>query len=126
MKILIPLISACIIAAACAGKDDSLVCSVAIESPDSIIMAETEISFSEGETVADVLKKITRREKIQAEVSGTGPTAYVRGIDNLYEFDMGPESGWLYYVNEVKPDAGCGMYKVQEGDFIRWVYIIEE
>ncbi len=35
---------------------------------------------------------------------------YVEGIGNLYEFDCGKESGWMYKVNGRFPNYGCSSY----------------
>lgn len=48
--------------------------------------------------------------------------AYVEGINNLYEFDCGQLSGWMYNVNGWFPNYGCSKYTVQDGDVINWVY----
>ena len=32
---------------------------------------------------------------------------YIEGINHLYEFDVGPESGWMYKVDEWFPNYGC-------------------
>jgi hypothetical protein len=61
-----------------------------------------------------VLKKITREKGIQMEVSGTASNIYEKGIDNIYEFDKGPLSGWLYTVNKEFPQKSCGAYKLSE------------
>lgn len=47
---------------------------------------------------------------------------YVEGINNLYEFDCGPESGWVYLVNGAAPGYGCSSYQVSDGDQISFLY----
>ena len=47
---------------------------------------------------------------------------YIEGIANLYEFDCGPLSGWMYAVNGAFPNYGCGTCKVKSGDRIQWIY----
>ena len=49
-------------------------------------------------------------------------SAYIEGIYNLYEFDVGDGSGWMYKVNDWFPNYGCSRYQVQQGDVICWVY----
>ena len=49
-------------------------------------------------------------------------SAYIEGINNLYEFDCGELSGWMYSVNDWYPNYGCSCYTVQPGDVICWVY----
>ena len=47
---------------------------------------------------------------------------YVEGIGNLYEFDCGSESGWMYKVNGWFPNYGCSSYTLSDGDVIVWCY----
>jgi len=47
---------------------------------------------------------------------------YIEGIGNLYEFDCGPESGWMYKVNGWFPNFGCSSYPLSDGDNIVWCY----
>ena len=49
-------------------------------------------------------------------------SAYIEGIYNLYEFDVGDGSGWMYKVNDWFPNYGCSRYQLQNGDVIEWVY----
>ena len=46
----------------------------------------------------------------------------VEGIHNLYEFDVGSLSGWMYSVNGWFPNYGCSRYALQNGDVVKWVY----
>ena len=52
-------------------------------------------------------------------------SAYIEGIGNLYEFDCGAESGWMYAVNGWFPNYGCSQYALQDGDTGTWVYTCE-
>ncbi len=47
---------------------------------------------------------------------------YIEGINNLYEFDGGETSGWMYAVNGWYPNYGCSRYLVKENDNITWNY----
>mgnify|MGYP000547412666 FL=1 len=47
---------------------------------------------------------------------------YIEGINNLYEYDCGRGSGWMYCVNGWYPNYGCSRYIVQPGDEIEWHY----
>ena len=49
-------------------------------------------------------------------------TAYIEGINNLYEFDVGELSGWEYCVNGIYPNFGCSGYKLENGDVVCWRY----
>lgn len=89
---------------------------------DGIIMPPMVVEFKEGEVVFDILKQVVRQYKIHMEYEGSKGTPYIEGISNLYEFDGGPLSGWMYCVNKVYPNYGCGEYKLKSGDVIEWNY----
>lgn len=87
-----------------------------------VILSPTTVEFRQGESVFDVLKRELQERHIQLEFSGLLGMQYVKGIHNLYEFDGGPDSGWMYCVNGWYPHYGCGQYQVQQGDAIEWNY----
>lgn len=89
------------------------------------ILKSTKVSIEEGDTVLDVLKKVTKQNRIQMEYRGSGATAYIEGIQNLYEFDKGPKSGWMYSVNGTFMKKGAGTTEVKPGDKIEWVYTLD-
>ena len=91
---------------------------------DGWILKETKVTFNEGQSVYDVLQSVLKEHGIHMEASFTPMynSAYVEGINNLYEFDCGELSGWMYSVNGWFPNYGCSRYQVQAGDVIKWVY----
>lgn len=91
---------------------------------DGVIYAEKEVVFYEGESVFNVLKRETKQNRIHFEFTNTPiyETAYVEGIANIYEFDCGELSGWMYKVNGVYPGYGCSRYKLSNKDKIEVVY----
>lgn len=92
---------------------------------DGTILATTKVEFIEGETVFELLKRITREEGIQMEFRhelAYSGGAYIEGINHLYEFDAGSGSGWMYKVNGWFPNYGCHSYKIKPGDAIVWCY----
>ncbi len=91
---------------------------------DGWILPATTVTFSKGESVHDVLKRICKDKGIHMESSYTPAynSAYVEGINQLYEFDCGELSGWMYNVNGWFPNYGCSKYTVSDGDVINWVY----
>ncbi len=91
---------------------------------DGVILPSTTVTFNEGESVFDVLQRICRENRIHMESSWTPMynSAYVEGIHNLYEFDVGSLSGWMYSVNGWFPNYGCSRYALQNGDVVKWVY----
>ena len=91
---------------------------------DGVILASTRVAFSEGESVFDVLQRVCRDNSIHMEYSWTAiyNSAYVEGIANLYEFDVGSGSGWMYKVNGWFPNYGCSRYQLKDGDVVCWEY----
>ena len=91
---------------------------------DGVILRATTVTFTEGESVYDVLERVCRDNGIQMEASWSGKygSAYVEGIANLYEFDVGSGSGWMYKVNGWFPNYGCSRYQLKNGDTVCWVY----
>ena len=85
------------------------------------ILDTTEFEIEDGDTVLDVLKMARDKFRLHMEYSG-GSGAYVEGINNLYEFDGGRWSGWMYCVNGWYPNYGCGVYYLKPGDKIEWNY----
>ena len=88
------------------------------------ILSTSKIAITEGETAFDVTKKACQIAGIQIEYSWTPMynSYYVEGINNLYEFDCGAESGWMYKVNGWYPNYGSSSYELEEGDVIVWTY----
>lgn len=91
---------------------------------DGVIFPETEVIFYPGESVFNVLVREMKRNKIHMEFEMTPiyETAYIRGIANIYEFDCGELSGWLYKVNGKSPNVGCSLYELKNSDKIEWIY----
>ena len=88
------------------------------------ILSTSTVEFEEGETVFDVLERVCSYAGIQLEYSWTPMynSYYIEGINHLYEFDCGNESGWMYKVNGWFPNYGCSSYTLQGGDTIVWCY----
>lgn len=91
---------------------------------DGLILAPSEVEFEEGESVHDILKRVCQAAGIHMESSYTPvyDSAYVEGINQLYEFDGGELSGWMYKVNGWFPNYGVSKYEVSDGDVIEFVY----
>ena len=91
---------------------------------DGVILEETTVSFTNGETVFDLLVRQLRERQIHLEFSNTPLQGgvYIEGIANLYEKDCGGFSGWMYKVNGEFPDRDCSQYEIKPNDNIQWVY----
>lgn len=91
---------------------------------DGIIYETKTITFSEGESVFDVLLREMQENNIHMEFVMTPiyNSHYIAGINNLYEFDCGELSGWMYRVNEWFPNYGVSRYLLEDGDKIELIY----
>ena len=90
---------------------------------DGQILNET-VEFTEGETAFDVVQRACEKNNIAIEYSWSAMygSSYVEGINNIYEFDCGTQSGWMYKVNGNFPNYGSSSYKLTDGDTVEWVY----
>ncbi len=91
---------------------------------DGWILTDINAEFTEGESVFDVTKRVCMERKIPFEftLAPIYNTAYIEGINNIYEFDCGSTSGWLYKVNGEFKSYGCSDCKLNNGDIVEWVY----
>lgn len=89
---------------------------------DGVILPATKVEFYAGESVFDVLQRVCKEFNIHLEASWTPVynSAYVEGIHNLYEFDCGALSGWMYRVDGWYPNYGCSRYQLTDGETVEW------
>jgi len=94
---------------------------------DGFIFPPKQVTAYEGESVFNVLQREMRRNRIHMASRFTPGfnSAYVEAINNLFEFDMGPLSGWVYSVNGRFPNFGSSRYLLSPGDVIEWLYTID-
>ena len=82
---------------------------------------EKAIPCSAESTVFTTLKRADQHGDLELDASGSGETAFVKGINGV----MGDaETGkyWFFYVNEELAKQGCGAVEVDPGDKIEWRY----
>ncbi len=91
---------------------------------DGVIFPPTKVALEKNDSVFTVLKRETKRAKIHMEFTNTPiyNSAYIEGIHNIYEFECGSLSGWVYKVNGVAPNYGSSNYILKDGDVIEWAY----
>ncbi|MCL1835186.1 MAG: DUF4430 domain-containing protein [Oscillospiraceae bacterium] len=87
---------------------------------DGVIFPATAVTAYEGESVFNILQREMRRAGIHMTFRNTPiyNSAYIEAINNLYEFDVGELSGWMYKVNDWYPNYGCSRYQLEPGDVI--------
>ena len=97
----------------------SISCQTLLDRLDDLDPDKRELVPADG-----VLLRVTQDNKLQMEFSRTPGTnaAYIEGIGNLYEFDCGSLSGWMFRVNGEFPNYSCSDVTVAGGDTIEWVY----
>lgn len=78
------------------------------------------VPIKDGDTALNVL--LTGIGGQNVDYSGSGATAYVRGIENVYEFDYGQKSGWTVSLNGTRLTRSAGTITVKANDKIEWVY----
>ena len=93
---------------------------------DGVVLKPTEITLSAGSTAYDQLVEACKSHGIHLdkEESVFG-SAYVKGLANIYEFDFGDLSGWMYCVNGEYSKVGAEEYKLRAGDSVEWRYTKE-
>lgn len=91
---------------------------------DGWIFAEQKVEFNEGESAFNVLLREMKKNKIHMEFIMTPlyNSNYIQGIGNLYEFDCGELSGWMYSVNDSSPNFGTSNYTLKDGDVVKLQY----
>lgn len=91
---------------------------------DGIIYPRRKVVFYEGESVFNVFVREMKKNKIHFEYTDTPMynSAYIEGINNLYEFDCGSNSGWMYKVNDWIPNYGVSRYELHKDDEVVFVY----
>ena len=91
---------------------------------DGMLFAAREVVFYAGENVFQVLRREMKQARMHMEFMRTPlhDSVYLEGIGNIYEFDCGALSGWMYKVNEVFPSYSSGQYLLADGDVVEWMY----
>ena len=91
------------------------------------IFAPQAVTAFEGESVFNVLQREMRRHGIHLATRWTPilNSAYIEAINNIYEFDAGPLSGWMYSVNGYFPSFGSSRYLLSNGDVIEWQFTLD-
>jgi len=94
---------------------------------DAVIFPLSTVIAYEGESVFDVLQREMRGAGIHMSARFTPAfnSAYIEAINNLYEFEVGPMSGWVYRVNGEIPDTSASLYILNPGDVIEWLYTLD-
>ena len=122
---------------ACAAKKTictlTIACETALTSADldaetvatlpssGYLLPATEVEFTDGESVLDVLQRAAQASSLTLDVVD-GEYPYVNGIGALAGGSAGPMSGWLVSVNGEYPSVSVAAMTVQAGDTIVFSY----
>lgn len=92
--------------------------------PSNGVIYSNYVKFTQGQSAYDVLRAAMQAAGIQmdAEYNSLYDSAYIKGINNLYEFDCGPYSGWMYSVNGTYPNYGASVSPLSDGDRVIFSY----
>ena len=79
------------------------------------------IPCSVGSTVFTTLKRAHQQGDLELDATGSGETAFIKGINGL---TGNQETGeyWFFYVDGQLAKQGCGAVEVDPGDKIEWLY----
>ncbi len=83
-----------------------------------IWIAPESVTIPKGSSVRYLFEIMLNKYGITYEAE----SAYVPGINDLWEFDNGSMSGWLYMVNNTSPQVGYSEYILNDGDEVQWYY----
>lgn len=91
---------------------------------NGIILERTAIPLKKDDTVLKVLLRSCKEREIPTSYQGNTSygTAYVDGINNLFEKDCGKKSGWMYKVDGQFPMMGTDKYRLKGEEEIQFVY----
>ena len=91
---------------------------------DGYIFPAQKVEFYEGESAFNVLLREMKKNKIHMEYVMTPiyNSNYIEGIGNIYEFDCGELSGWMYSINDESPNLGTTNYILKDKDVVKVLY----
>ncbi|MBQ9930961.1 MAG: S-layer homology domain-containing protein, partial [Firmicutes bacterium] len=82
-----------------------------------------KVTVNQGATAYHALLKALEDSGITQTGAASG---YIKSMTKdgvtLAEFGEGPNSGWLYKVNNLQPDVGFTSYTLSNGDKVLWYY----
>ena len=105
-----------------APSEEVVLLSVIGPEENGVVLQTVAVPYETEDTAFSVLQRYCREQKIPMSFSGKGKAAYVEGIDNIFEFDYGPGSGWVFQVNGVWQSKGCATVALKSGDTVAWYY----
>lgn len=77
------------------------------------VIASGSVTVAKGKTALDALNALASQHNLSITISGSGSTAYVKGINGYNAGPAGTMTGWLYAVNGNQPNVSIGAYTVK-------------
>lgn len=114
----------CTIEIRCDGLTDAMLPEGKTAPEDGCLLSARTVALEDGDTAFDVLRRVCETAGLALECSFTPlyGSYYVEGIGNLYEFDGGATSGWVFSVNGGEPAKSSSAVTLADGDTVVWRY----
>lgn len=95
---------------------------------DGMILPKTEYVLRKGDTAYQIFDRAVRHNRIAVEqdtFTESAEDVYVKSINQIGEGSCGAMSGWMFKVNGVIPEVGCGRLEIKDGDEIVFFYVCD-
>lgn len=99
--------------------------SITVSGLDGKVIYSAEKEHRKQMTALDLLLETAEEKNVPVIYSGGKSAAYVTGIGGLSEKDNGPESGWVYTINDEIIMRPCGKCLLSPNDKVVFKYITE-
>ncbi len=106
------------------GNNKQVTFSVVGNNKTGTLIHPTIVTIDQDASVFDILKKTLQAKDISMQTS-RGTEIYIKEIGGLKEFDDGPNSGWVFTVNDEDPVIGIASCIPNDGDVIK-VYFTDD
>ena len=99
-----------------------------IDYGDGVSKTITDLPWSKGSTVLDVMNAATARPHgITFRYTGTAGFSFMQQIDDVPNQGGGTgKKNWQLWVNTTYADRGFGVYEVQSSDVVLWRFTTQE
>lgn len=91
-----------------------------------LIVEDKAYPIKDGDTVYDLLIRVTKENRIQTESKGIFGNREIEGINYIYNSSCGKGSHWIYKVNGEIQQPVCSDYKLKDGDIVQWIYVCND
>ncbi|MGL6174320.1 MAG: DUF4430 domain-containing protein [Cellulosilyticaceae bacterium] len=106
-------------------RGDSIIFTISGPSGETVILPETDVAISIGETVLDATLRVLEENNIPFEVAGFGKDAYILSINGIAQYEKGPQSRWLYNIDGEYPPTSPAEYYLKEDQRLEWIYTVD-